>query len=454
MNKKSVFSSLLALLFSGSPAAAGEAVWRNVRDYGAVGDGKTLDTKAIQKAVDAGGTVYFPGGTYLTGTIELKSNGGLLLDENAVLLASTNPKDYERKLYDWENSGVGPGNQAHLIIAVGKENVFIKGGRIDGNGRAFFANETIRNNFTGGPMKTNPKFWLMQMVMFYDCKHIRINDTILDDSSCWSCFLHGCEYVTVDNVRVFTDPMIGQDDGIDIDGCRYVTVSNCIIDVGDDAITLRGNGNKFSPERPCEWITVTNCVLRSAYAHAIRVGVGNSIIRNAVFSNIAVRDSHCAVHINSKYSDAGSGCNISNLAFRNMQVDVEQLTYICHDYKSVKEVKSAKSIDNIVFDGISGNVRLPVVVRGNGVGNISDLTFSNMVLNVLGDMKNMERTKEFLMMKESDAVFHFYNVKDVDLFNVKLKYEIPQVWKHDVKSLNSTNINTEFCRFPKGVVSE
>ena len=137
-----------------------------------------------------------------------------------------------------------------------------------------------------------------------------------------------------------------------------------------------------------------------------------------------------------------------------MQVDVEQLTYICHDYKSVKEVKSAKSIDNIVFDGISGNVRLPVVVRGNGVGNISDLTFSNMRLNILGDMKGMDRTKEFLMMKESDAAFHFYNVKDVDLFNIKLKYEIPQAWKHDVKSLNSTNINAEFCRFPKGVVSE
>ena len=95
-----------------------------------------------------------------------------------------------------------------------------------------------------------------------------------------------------------------------------------------------------------------------------------------------------------------------------------------------------------------------MVVRGNGKGDMKDLTFSNIKLNVLGDMKGMERTKEFLMMKESDAVFHFYNVKDVDLFNIKLKYEISQAWKHDVKSLNSTNINTEFCRFPKGVVNE
>ncbi len=454
MKKNSIFSSLLAFFVSGSAVASGQGLLRNVRDFGAVGDGKMVDTKAIQNAIDAGGTVYFPRGTYLTGTIELKSNGGLLLDENAVLLASTDPKDYERKLYAWEKSGVGPGNQAHLIIAVGKENVFIKGGKIDGNGRAFFANETIRNDFAGGPMKTNPKFWLMQMIMFYDCKHIRINDTILDDSSCWSCFLHGCEYVTVDNVRVFTDPMIGQDDGIDIDGCRHVTVSNCVIDVGDDAITLRGNGNAFDPERPCEWITVSNCILRSAYAHAIRVGVGNGTIRNAVFSNIAVRDSHCAVHINSKYSDSGTGCNISNISFRNMQVDVEQLTYICHDYKRVKDVPSLRSVDNIVFDGIAGNVRLPVVVRGNGQGDMKDLTFSNIRLNVLGDMKGMERTKEFLMMKESDAVFHFYNVKDVDLFNVKLKYEIPQAWKHDVKSAGSKNINIEFCRFPQGVVNE
>ena len=266
---------------------------RNVRDYGAKGDGKSVDTTAIQKAIDAGGTVYFPPGTYVTGTLLLQSGGGLLLDPGAVLLASTDPADYARPtLFPQEERNlVGPGNHAHLIVAHEANDVFIRGGRIDGNGRFFFSGAATHENFTGGTQFCQAPWRMQQMLYFCECSNVRISDTVLSDATCWSCFLHGCEYVHVDNVNIFTHPMIGEDDGLDIDSCRFVTVSNCVIDVGDDALTLRGNDANLKKPRACEWITVSNCVLRSAYAHAVRVGVGSGVTSGVDSSAIPVSPS-------------------------------------------------------------------------------------------------------------------------------------------------------------------
>ena len=111
----------------------------NVRDFGAKGDGTTLDTEAIQKAIDAGGMVYFPPGIYLSGTLYLKSDGGLDLSPGAHLLASPDRKDYNADDF-CEQNRVFASEQvsgAHFIVAVEQHNITIRGGgRIDGNRRA------------------------------------------------------------------------------------------------------------------------------------------------------------------------------------------------------------------------------------------------------------------------------------------------------------------------------
>jgi polygalacturonase len=312
--------------------ASARLFW-NVRDFGAAGNGSTKDTAAIQKTIDdcaraGGGRVILPGGRYLSGTIHLKSHIELYLSAGAVLLGSGDREDYNADDIFAENRAFATENvtATHLIVAYGREDVAITGpGAIDGNAGQFFgplpqgAISTYRFKNADFPIKA----WRPgQMVFFCRCRNVRVCDVALINSPYWTLFLLGCEDVRIRGLKIENPPATRNGDGIDIDCCRNVTISDCIIRSGDDSITLRANNRLLGEEGwPCENVVVSNCILSSP-CNAIRVGVGDGLIRRCSFSNIVVAESSRAVNFVSRYGSHGKhGAAIEQIYFSDFVID-------------------------------------------------------------------------------------------------------------------------------------
>ena len=226
----------------------------NVKDYGAVGDGAILDTAAINEAVKAckasgGGTVYFPAGTYLSGSIRLKSNVALYIGAGATILGASNDinaYDPPEKLpfeqfqdfghSHWHNS---------LIWGENLEDIAIMGtGTIDGGG--------MTDGFASDP----PPGGGDKAIALKLCKNILIKDITFKHAGHFAILATGCDNMTIDNVKIDTNR-----DGINIDCCRNVRVSNCSINSPkDDALCLKSSyGLGF--KRATQNVTITNCML-------------------------------------------------------------------------------------------------------------------------------------------------------------------------------------------------
>lgn len=248
----------------------------DVRVYGAAGNGTTLDTAPLQKAIDAchsagGGVVRFPAGRYLTGSLRLLSGVHLQLDSGAVVAGSRDIGHYAEASEGFTD-GVGIKRGKALITAVRCSDIGIHGhGTIDGQGSDFRGDR---------PM----------VLRFIDCKRMGISDITLRDSGAWVQHYLGCEDITLRGIRVHSD-VNGNNDGINLDGCWRVRMSDCLIESGDDAFTL-----KSTTERRCRDITVTNCVFDSG-CNGIKFGtesVGG--FQNILISNCIVRDTRlCGV---------------------------------------------------------------------------------------------------------------------------------------------------------------
>jgi parallel beta-helix repeat protein len=241
----------------------------NVRNYGAVGDGKHLDSPAINKAIEAavkagGGRVLIPAGTYLSGSIHLQSNINLHIDTGATILGAPQEMNAydETEPYSFGPYQDGAHSYFHNSLIWGENlvNVFITGnGFIDGGG--IVRDDLILNQMNGhdnwkepnknkiAPLRLGNKSIALKL-----CKNVLIRDITIVHGGHFAILVTGCDNMTIDNVTIDTNR-----DGIDIDACRNTMVSNCRVNSpGDDAIVLKSS-YALGEYRLTENITITNC---------------------------------------------------------------------------------------------------------------------------------------------------------------------------------------------------
>lgn len=236
----------------------------DVRAFGAVGDGETLDTAALQAAVNAaavhGGRVTVPAGTYRTGTVELKSRVTLDLRQGAVLLGSADIADYTTHTWG-HHQDITPW---HLIYAEDAEDIVITGeGAIDGNGPAFWEPERA-HAYAFWHEKTHRPSGMVELTR---CRNVRVETVTLRNSAGWTLHLHDCDHSQVRGLNIRGTQFGPNTDGIDASGCHYLTISDCHIVCGDDAIALKTT----ECTRSCEYVTITNCILDTNCV-AVRIG--------------------------------------------------------------------------------------------------------------------------------------------------------------------------------------
>lgn len=252
----------------------------NITAHGAIGDGKALNTTAIQKAIDAchgsgGGKVIFPAGTFLSGTIVMKDNVVLHLQQDAVLLGSTDVNDY--KNMDPFTDGLGIDVGWALLVAVDAKNIGIEGkGVIDGQGSKLKARQ-IETDTRSESLRWGRRPFLVRIVR---CEGVKVNGITLKYAAAWTSHYFHCKQVQIENVKIVSHG-VAHNDGIDIDGCQDVRIKDCDIESGDDALCFKTTSSKMS----CKNIVVSGMRLKSGHG-AIKMGTESM----APFENIKISD--------------------------------------------------------------------------------------------------------------------------------------------------------------------
>jgi len=261
-------------------ACTAQAKDYDICDYGAKNDTTQLSTAAIQQAIDAcaaagGGRVVVPTGNYKMGTIVLKSNIELFLEQGATLYGSTRLEDYRPMKSDYVSLRTQT-ETVQLIYADKVQNVVISGtGTIDGRGRAF---PKLSWNDEG---ITRP-----HLLRFIQSQDITIKDITLKNSGCWMQHYLACDRLKIHDIKVFNRNNYNND-ALDLDGCHEVIVQGMMADSDDDGITL-----KSTSPRLCENIRISDCVV-SSHCNAIKLGTEtNGGFRNISISGIVVKPSY------------------------------------------------------------------------------------------------------------------------------------------------------------------
>ncbi|MCM1520899.1 MAG: glycosyl hydrolase family 28 protein [Lachnoclostridium sp.] len=396
----------LAAAMAVSMADADAGVY-NITDFGAVNDTTIISTAAIQRAIDecttsGGGTVNVPAGAFKTGSIVLKDNVTLYLENGATLYGSTDINDYTPQSTDYESLRTCVPT-VQLIYADGARNIAICGqGTIDGRGAAF---PKLSWNDEG---ITRP-----HLLRFICCSDISISGITLCNSGCWMQHYLACDRLKINGITVINRNNYNND-ALDLDGCHDVVVSNMIADSDDDGITL-----KSTSPRLCENITISNCVV-SSHCNAIKLGTEtNGGFRDICIRGIVVRPS---ADQSSLYFGRPNGSSAISLeivdggTMRN--VDIADITVRATEspifirlgdrrrpYSEAHPVDSVGSISGICLHDIIVDGAGPTGCSITGLEGhpVTDITLHDIIINHAGGVTSADRPVDEMVSAYPEA---------------------------------------------------
>jgi len=302
----------------GFGAVAGSSNCVSILDFGAVGDGKTPNTSAIQEALDTvsargGGEVVVPPGQFLTGSLVMKSRTTLHLESGAVLVGSNSKGDYPIVTARWE--GIETNCHRALIWAEQAEGLTITGsGTIEGG------SAVGRLRDPRGPA----------VVELVECRNVHVKGVKLKSTRMWTLHPTYCRDVHISGVTFETSG--ANSDGIDVDSCQNVWIEGCTFSTGDDNIAIKsGKGQEgVSIGRPSEDITITNCTFLKGY---VSIAFGSELsggIRRVRISDCTFKQGLAALQLKSR---AGRGGYLEDIVAEHLVVGPEPLLELTTTYR-------------------------------------------------------------------------------------------------------------------------
>lgn len=413
-----------------------------ITDFGAVPDGETVCTQAIQAAINqsaqANGKVIIPVGDFVTGTLFLKDNTTLVLEKNARLLGSKQLTDYPKVKVDFRFWGDEWTCQS-LIIAHNVSNITIEGqGTIDGRGSSFPTTTKKK------PDRYRNRPYLLWIA---ECKGVTVRDIELRNSAMWMQSYIRCERLRIDGIKVYNQSN-KNNDLMDIDGCKDVIITKVIGDSDDDGITFKSTTDRIS-----ENIIVSDCII-SSHCNALKFGTETTAgFRNVTVTNCVIRESQVK---NALTGYAEGICGIAleivdggimeNIAISNIVIDGPRVPFFIRlGNRARKHYKEAPtppigSIRNISLSNIVARASTPIGCSITGIpeGKVNDITLSNCRFICTGGIqedlsdKNVEELRELYPESTMFGTLPAYglyvrHVNNINVNGVSFTLESPDV---------------------------
>lgn len=395
-----------------------------VTEFGAVGSGEVYETAAIQAAIDAcgslpgGGTVYLPPGTFLTGTVFLRSNITLWIDEGATLLGSPLQKDFPTSSSQW-----------YTILAQDVQNVELTGGGVvSGQGLKFVVKFEERKNVMVSWNTTDAchgNECRPRLIGFVNCKNVHIWNLLLQEPPLWCLHILNTDMVSIHDLVIIGDFNTPNTDGIDIDSSNNTVIKDCHIDTGDDGICPK------TQQGPLHNLTVTDCWIRSKSC-AVKLGSETRADFDSLhFERLTIVDSHRGIGL--QLRDSGS---VNNVTFANIQMSIRyydpswwglaEPIYItaCPRTPTTK----VGSITNVHFINITATSENGIFMAGSNESHLQGLNFKNVSVSMKRSTNFSSGLQDYrpgcrgLVEHRTSGVFMAF-VEDVSMDDVKLQWK-------------------------------